>query len=132
LLQLKHIDAAFNRRKEIASSYRDLLHNIVGIRCFQCIYDHAPNNSYFPISIESDYPITRDDLYTKFRKENILVRRYFYPLITDFPMYRGLPSSNSTNLPIANEMARKILCLPIYPDLSNEQLLQIVDVIISK
>jgi dTDP-4-amino-4,6-dideoxygalactose transaminase len=83
------------------------------------------NYAYFPIFVEDDYPISRDELYLKLKADGIHPRRYFYPLISDFPMYRGLPSARRDNLPVAREAARKILCLPIYPTLEPSQ----VDVI---
>ena len=75
------------------------------------------NSAYFPILVNRDYPISRDDLYQAMKDRGIHPRRYFYPLISEFPMYRGLPSAHRDNLPHATEAARKVLCLPIYPDL---------------
>ncbi len=75
------------------------------------------NYAYFPILVQADYPIRRDDLYQKLKGIGIHTRRYFYPLISDFPMYRGLPSAHKENLPVATAAAQQVLCLPIYPDL---------------
>jgi len=91
--------------------------------------DTTYNYSYFPILIERDYPLSRDELYEKFHQYNVYARRYFYPLISEFPMYRGLTSASESNLPVANTIAHKVLCLPIYPDLSNEHVAHIVDII---
>jgi dTDP-4-amino-4,6-dideoxygalactose transaminase len=77
------------------------------------------NYAYFPILIQPEYPLSRDALYQKFRDEDIFVRRYFFPLISDFPMYRGLPSAAHDNLPVARKLSEQILCLPIYPGLSD-------------
>lgn len=79
--------------------------------------------------MEADYPLSRDALYQKLKDNGINGRRYFYPLISDFPMYRGLPSSLSGNLPIAREAAKKVLCLPIYPALDEGQQARVVAVI---
>ena len=79
--------------------------------------EKVANYSYFPILVGEDYPISRDDLYQKFKDNGIHPRRYFYPLISNFPMYRGLPSSHRENLPVATASAQQVLCLPIYPDL---------------
>lgn len=117
LLQLKHIDRALARRKEIYEQYRASLSNIPGIELPTCPPGQTHNYSYFPILVGAEFPISRDDLYEAFKARNIYTRRYFYPLISDFPMYRGLPSAQSTNLPIAHDMARKVLCLPIFPAL---------------
>jgi dTDP-4-amino-4,6-dideoxygalactose transaminase len=117
LLQLKYTDQALARRKEIDVAYRKRLKGVRGIRCLNDAGERIANYSYFPIFVEADYPISRDDLYRKLRDNSIYTRRYFYPLISDFPMYRGLPSARSENLPVATAAAREILCLPIYPDL---------------
>ena len=88
------------------------------------------NYSYFPIFIdEKEYGISRDALYEKFKKENILSRRYFYPAISNFPVYSGLESSNPANLPVANKLADQVLCLPIYADLSQDDVLKVLEVI---
>ena len=73
--------------------------------------------------------MSRDCLYELLKQKQIHARRYFYPLISDFPMYRGLPSAQSSNLPIASEAARQILCLPIFPDLDLRVAEQVVDII---
>ncbi|HEV2173681.1 MAG TPA: DegT/DnrJ/EryC1/StrS family aminotransferase, partial [Nitrospira sp.] len=120
LLQLKHVDQAIVRRREIDATYRELLRDIPGIRCVRDGGETVSNYAYFPILVEANYPIGREALYNKLRDNNIHARRYFYPLISDFPMYRGLPSASRENLPVATETALKVLCLPIYPRLSNE------------
>jgi dTDP-4-amino-4,6-dideoxygalactose transaminase len=79
------------------------------------------NYAYFPILVQPDYPLSRDALYQKLKDNNIYARRYFYPLISDFPMYRGLLSAAPSNLPVARKAAEQVICLPIYPALSNEQ-----------
>lgn len=122
LLQLKYIDQALARRKEIDAVYRDLLAGVKGIRCLQFGGEKVANYSYFPILVEADYPISRDDLYHKLKENDIHPRRYFYPLISDFPMYRGLTSAHRDNLPVATAAAQKILCLPIYPALETAQI----------
>ncbi len=117
LLQLKYNDQALTLRKEIDVAYRERLEGVRGIRCLNDAGERIANYSYFPIFVGTDYPISRDDLYQKLKDKSIHTRRYFYPLISDFPMYRGLPSARSENLPVATAAAREILCLPIYPDL---------------
>jgi len=117
LLQLKYVDQAIARRKEIDAAYRERLAGVKWIRCLPDSGEKVANYSYFPIMIEAGYPISRDDLYQKLKEHGIHPRRYFYPLISDFPMYRGLPSSHRENLPLATVAAQQVLCLPIYPDL---------------
>jgi dTDP-4-amino-4,6-dideoxygalactose transaminase len=117
LLQLKYIDQAIARRKEIDAFYRERLKNVKGIHCLDDAGEAVANYSYFPILVQADYPISRDALYLALKSNDIHPRRYFYPLISDFPMYRGLPSAHRENLPIATTAALQVLCLPIYPDL---------------
>jgi dTDP-4-amino-4,6-dideoxygalactose transaminase len=118
LLQLKHIDQALAKRKAIDAAYREQLKDIKGIECLNGSGETISNYSYFPILIKNDYPISRDDLNQRLKDAGINPRRYFYPLITEFPMYRGLPSANPENLKHASAASKQILCLPIYPDLS--------------
>ncbi len=131
LLQLKYVDEAIARRQEIDRLYRQGLSDIKGLRLLASYVDDnqflQSNCSYFPIFIGEDYPISRDELYEKLKQKNIFSRRYFYPLITELPMYRAIPSSNRRNLPVANQMANEVLCLPIYPGLSDEDVLRIID-----
>jgi dTDP-4-amino-4,6-dideoxygalactose transaminase len=117
LLQLKHIDQALALRKEIDTTYREQLKDVKGIHCLNDAGEKVANYAYFPILVQNDFPISRDELNQKLKDIGINPRRYFYPLISDFPMYRGLPSAHRENLPIATLSAQQILCLPIYPDL---------------
>lgn len=130
LLQLKYIDEAISHRQVIDALYRNNLKNIQGIR-LPVGWGGARNNfSYFPIFVEDSYPISRDGLYEKLRKHNILARRYFYPLISELTMYSHLPGASSKNLPVANRLAKEVLCLPIYPDLAHADVWKIIEMII--
>jgi dTDP-4-amino-4,6-dideoxygalactose transaminase len=118
LLQLKYVDDCITKRKKIATIYSEQLKGVNGISFIEDIegIDHA--YSYFPILVEKEkYGKTRDELYAKLKEHNIFGRRYFYPLISQFPTYRGLSSSKPENLPIATKVADRVICLPIYPDL---------------
>lgn len=117
ILQLKYIKASLEGRERIDLAYRERLRNVPGIRCLGKSNENISNYSYFPILVEADYPISRDALYKILKDNNINPRRYFFPLISNFPMYRSLPSAHPSNLPIATVAAQQILCLPIYPDL---------------
>jgi len=122
LLQLQHIDEAIARRREIDRLYRERLVNIEGISLLEQSGQRVANYSYFPILIEANYPVSRDALYERLKEHNIFARRYFYPLISQFPMYRGMPSAQPNNLPVASDISAKVLCLPIYPALSIEDI----------
>lgn len=133
LLQLKSIDEQLEKRKILTNSYRELLEEVDGISFLYDIKNVRHNYSYFPILVDSSiYPITRDDLYFKLKDNNIHGRRYFYPLISEFPTYRGLPSSNPDNLINATRFANQVICLPIYPELSLESIKKITNVITSE
>ena len=129
LLQLKHIDSALESRKRVDLIYRELLKDVKGIKCLEASGEKVANYAYFPILVGDEYPIKRDELYQKLKDNNIFSRRYFYPLISEFPMYKNLPTSNKEKLMIAEFAAGKVLCLPIYPDLNETQQIQIVDLI---
>ena len=128
LLQLKHIDSIIRRRGEIDSLYRSHLSQVRGIHCLPQTAA-VPNFSYFPVLVQPEYPLHRDELYQMLKSHEIHTRRYFYPLISDFPMYRGLPSAERSNLRVAAEAADRVLCLPSYPALSDQQVTRICDVI---
>jgi dTDP-4-amino-4,6-dideoxygalactose transaminase len=117
LLQLKHIDRALVRRQELDRLYRQLLKGIDGITCMHVGSEAHANFAYFPILVDESFPLGRDALNDYLREQGIHSRRYFYPLISEFPMYRGLPSALPANLPVATAVSRRILCLPLYPDL---------------
>lgn len=122
LLQLKHLDEAMTLRKEIDATYRELLEDVKGIRCLEDAGEKVPNCSYFPILVGPGYPMDREALYQRLRDHDIYARRYFYPLISEFSMYRELPSAQRANLPVATEVASQVLCLPIYPGLERSQI----------
>jgi dTDP-4-amino-4,6-dideoxygalactose transaminase len=90
---------------------------VKGIRCLKDAGEKLANFAYFPILVEAGYSISRDDLYQRLKDDGIHPRRYFYPLISEFSMYRGLPSAHRDNLPTAMAAAQGVLCLPIYPDM---------------
>ena len=129
LLQLQAVDQSIALRRQVDLIYRERLRDIKGVRCLQDGMEKISNYSYFPILVDSEYAITRDALYQKLRDNNIFARRYFYPLISDFPMYRGLPSASLENLPVASRVAASVLCLPIYPDLGMDQVHRIIGII---
>ena len=130
MLQLQHVDEALAKRQSIDAAYRKALQGVPGIRCLQSAGEQVANYSYFPILVEAEYPLSRDALYQKLKDNNIFARRYFYPLITDFPMYRGMPSAHRANLPVATAAAQKVLCLPIYPALTAQDQQRVIDIVL--
>lgn len=129
LLQLKGIDVALRQRKAIDVHYRTSLKDVPGIVCLPDKGEKVSNYAYFPILVQPDYPMSRDDLYQKLRDNGVYSRRYFYPLISDFPMYRGMPSAAHANLPVARRVAEQVICLPIYPALESAAVDEIADLI---
>ena len=128
LLQLKYVDEYIVKRKIVADLYREQLKEIPGIRFLEDIVGIRHNYAYFPILVdENKYGKTRDELYEELKRHNIYGRRYFYPLISQFPSYRGLSSAKAANLPVSEEVASRVICLPIYPELE----LDIVNKILS-
>jgi dTDP-4-amino-4,6-dideoxygalactose transaminase len=129
LLQLKHIDQAIDRRKQIECLYRSALSFVKGIDLFPIPLDTVGNASYFPILVNENFPIGRDDLYYRLKESGFHGRRYFYPLISDMPMYRGLDSAKKSNLPMSQKIAQQVICLPIYPALDDKQINAITSLI---
>lgn len=130
MLQLQHMEHALALRKEIDTIYREQLVDVAGIQCLGNPGETVANYSYFPILVQAQYPISRDALYQKLKDQGIYARRYFYPLISDFPMYGGLLSAQRDNLPVAVDAASKVLCLPIYPALTRHDQNRVIKVIL--
>ena len=129
LLQLKYVDQAIDKRRKVDFVYRKSLDKIRGITCLQGASSATQNYSYFPVLVSPEFPLTRDEIYQRLKDKNIFSRRYFYPLISQFPMYSHLPSANALNLPNAVKAADQILCLPIYPDLVEQEQGAVIDAI---
>ncbi len=131
LLNLKQVDAAIEARHQVAIKYREVLRNVEGVTFFDDIPGVRHNYSYFPIFIDAKkYGMTRDELYFKMKEQNVLGRRYFYPLISEFSTYRGLESAKPENLPEAHKIADSVICLPMHHALSNDDIQRILDSII--
>lgn len=130
LLNLKQVDAAIEARQKIANIYREGLRGVKGITFMEDMPGVRHNYSYFPIFIDSAiYGKTRDDVYDMLKEHNIFGRRYFYPLISEFSTYKGLPSANQENLVNAHKMANSVICLPMYHDLKGEDVERVISLI---
>ncbi len=129
LLQLKGIDDALQKRNILDTHYREGLTGVKGIHCLSVSGERVANYAYFPILVQPDFPLSRDALYQKLHDNGIFARRYFYPLISDFPMYRGMSSAAPANLPVARRIAEQVICLPIYPALEIQQIDTIIGII---
>jgi len=130
LLNLKYVDQAIEKRHELAMQYRQELKDIFGITMIDEIPNVKANYSYFPVFVnEKEYGMSRDELYEKLKSHDIYGRRYFYPLISTFSPYKDLDSAKPENLPVATKLADSVICLPLYTDLKNEEVENIVDLI---
>lgn len=123
LLNLRQVDAAIAARQQVAIKYREALRDVEGVTFFDDMSGVKHNYSYFPIFIdEKTFGTSRDELYAKMKAANVLSRRYFYPLISEFSTYRGLESADPKNLPNAHKMADSVLCLPMHHELSDNDI----------
>ena len=131
IINLRQVDAAIEARHQVAIKYREALRPVDGITFMDDMPGVKHNYSYFPIFIDAEkYGMTRDELYEKMRSHNVLGRRYFYPLISTFSTYRGLPSAAPENLPKAHKMADSVICLPMHHELSAEDLNRVLELIV--
>lgn len=128
LLQLRHINEAIARRGEVSAFYRRALGDVRGITMLAPPEDVELNHSYFPVLVDDDYPMSRDALHARLEARGIGTRRYFYPLICDMPAYRDMPAAQAA-LPHARRIGDQVLCLPIFPDISEVSLAITVDTI---
>ncbi len=128
LLQLRYVDENIKKRKLIALAYREGLIEVNGITFLDDFDGVEHNYSYFPILVDKDkYGMTRDELYQKLKDSGIYGRRYFYPLISNFSTYKSIKSAEKSNLPVANEVADVVICLPIFSNLSIKDVQEIIN-----
>ncbi len=131
LLNLRQVDAAIKARHQVAIRYREALRPVEGIDFWDDMPGVRHNYGYFPVFVDAGrYGMTRDELFNKLREHHILARRYFYPLISEFSTYRGLPSAARENLPNAVRMADTVICLPMHHELTEADLNRILDLIV--
>lgn len=128
ICNLRHIKQNISRRKEIVAKYRNLLDNIEGIRCWKEQPNVKHNYAYFPILVDSErFGITRDGLFEILDQNNIGARKYFYPITSSFDAYKGVFDVMKT--PIAYKTSLEVMTLPLYPELTDEQVENICAVI---
>lgn len=131
LLTLRHVDEAIAARRRVAEHYRAALSGVPGITLLPELPGVQSNYSYFPIFVEEDaYGMSRDALYQKLREHQILGRRYFYPLISSFSLYKDLPSAAPENLPVATRLSSQVLCLPLHHELGEADVERILSLVV--
>lgn len=129
LLQLRHVEKVRSARAAVDRRYREALSGMRGIEPLAVPEGTEPNYSYFPILVREEFPCRRDAVYEALKARGIHGRRYFYPLLAHLPMYRDLPSASEGSLQVAARAAEQVLCLPIYPDLGEEDQMRIISVL---
>jgi dTDP-4-amino-4,6-dideoxygalactose transaminase len=130
IVNLQYVEAAIERRRCITLRYREGLKNIAGITMMEAVPEVRYNHSYFPVFVhEKEYGLGRDTLYEKLKARGIHGRRYFYPLISAFTPYRALASASVANLPVAQKLAERVICLPLHHKLRDEEIDAVIEVI---
>jgi dTDP-4-amino-4,6-dideoxygalactose transaminase len=124
LLLLQHVNEAIERNRIIDARYRAGLAGIPGLQCPPV--GPGSNGAYFALRVKDDYGESRDELHARLHRHGILARRYFYPLLPDFPLYAQAVSGP---LDAAREAAARVVCLPIYPDLPLVEVDRIISLI---
>jgi dTDP-4-amino-4,6-dideoxygalactose transaminase len=128
LVQLRYLQENIDKRQAISEAYRRELQYFRGITFLPVPAETEQNFAYFPVFVhEKEYGMSRDQLYEKLKENGVFGRRYFYPLISHFSMYRTLPSALAENLFNAELVASRVICLPIYPDLRFEDVFRIIE-----
>lgn len=127
LCNLNHIDDVIGKRKICYEYYIHNLKNIKGIRCFRDNINTFPNYAYFPILIEDDYIMSRNELHEYLKKNNIYSRKYFYPLTCEQECFKS--KYKNLSLIHAKELAEKVLVLPLYEELELETIKRIINLI---
>jgi len=133
LLNLRQVDAVIEARHQVAMAYRKSLKSVKGISFFEDMPRVKHNYSYFPIFVDEEkYGMTRDELYSKMKEANVLGRRYFYPIISNFDIYSECVGAGKDNLPNAHKMADSVICLPMHHQLDDDDIERILGVVIAK
>jgi dTDP-4-amino-4,6-dideoxygalactose transaminase len=129
LLNLDLFEEEKNKRMKVRKSYIENLKDVEGIRIPKAPKNVTLSTQYFPIVIEDNFNISRDELYNRLKEYNVYTRKYFYPICSDFEPYKVLKSSSEDNLPIANDIKNKVLCLPFYGELNKDTVDKICEII---
>ena len=133
ILNLRQVDDAIATRRKVAEKYREALRDVPGVSFFEDMPGVRHNYSYFPVFIDAEkFGKTRDELYFQMKEANVLGRRYFYPLISEFSTYRGLPSATPDNLPVATRMANEVICLPMHHALKYDDVNRVIEIFTQK
>ncbi len=130
ICNLRHIDEEIQKRKNATQKYRALLGGIKGIKLTCEQEDVISNYAYFPVVFDG-YKYTRDEIFDMLRENDIVARKYFYPLTNEIECYKDFPSANVKDTPVAKYIADRVLTLPLYADLSSSDIERICKIILS-
>lgn len=130
ICNLRHLDDEINKRKKVVERYREKLKNIKGIILCDVQDNVTPNYAYFPVVFDK-YKKTRDEIFDELKNNNIIARKYFYPLVNEMECYKGFETADSTKTPIAKHIADRVLTLPLYADLGIDEVDRICEIILN-
>jgi len=129
ICNLRHVDREIVKRKAVVERYIEKLSNIRGIKLCKPKKGVNSNYAYFPVVFDG-YKLNRDEIYENLKAQDIIARKYFYPLTNSFEYYKGKYDVEKT--PVANYIANRVLTLPLYADLALEDVDRICDIILNK
>ena len=130
ICNLRHLDGEIEKRKVVVEHYRSRLQGIPGITLCAGQPQVTPNYAYFPVVFDG-YKYTRDEVFANLKQENIIARKYFYPLTNDIDCYRQLETAGAEKTPVAKRIADRVLTLPLYADLTIAEVDRICDIILA-
>lgn len=131
ICNLRHLDREIQRRKTVDAHYRSRLSGVPGIRLCEPQKDVSSNYAYLPVVFD-EYSMTRDQVFEALKEQDVMARKYFYPLTNSFSCYADYPTAGTEKTPVADFLARRVLTLPLYADLALEDVDRICDVILGK
>lgn len=130
ICNLRHLESEINKRKNAVNKYRERLENVEGLKLSAVQEDVESNYSYFPVIFDG-YKYTRNEIFEKLAKEGIQARKYFYPLTNSFECYKNYPTAGDEKTPVAKYISMRVLTLPLYADLSLDDVNRICDIILN-
>lgn len=130
LCNLRNVDSEIAKRKRIVERYREHLGSVNGIKLCKNQDGVVPNYAYFPVVFDENlFGKSRDEISDKLAAEGIFSRKYFYPLTNAFDCYKD--KFNAADTPKALEISKRVLTLPLYADLSLEDVDRICNIILN-
>ena len=130
ICNLRHLENEIEKRKMAVERYRARLSGVAGIKLCEEQQDVKSNYAYLPAVFEG-FKYTRDEVFDRLKEHNIIARKYFFPLTNGFDCYSAFPSAGSDKTPVAQHIAQRVLTLPLYADLSANDVDRICDIILS-